>query len=1148
MHLASIHLRSAPGLPSALALTGLGPGLILLLGPNGSGKSTLGRCVQWALWPAGVPTAIEFESVWVAAPGEPPRTARAGFGQVRWDPAPPAVPPEAAEHWRLTIGDLLQATGANDAAIAREIDRALNGGLDLPAARAGFRAPARPTPTERSAVRAARDDWRGALDAANELAREEAALATLRAEARAAGDAHEARALVTQALALARARDEVGARGADLAGFPAAMGSLRPTLPREIAAKRQDAQQAADEAAAARRAVSAIADRLARLAFAGAPPSDVDLAAWSRRADDLATLAREVQAARRAADAAAEAARAAGAAVQLDPAAPPPDPERLAALEAALEARRQARQAVADAERELAGAPGAGPALPPERLGTAIDALLRWSRAPEASAPGPQRAPRTATLAALGLAVLVLAAALVGAVVSGGWLAVAAAAAMFLPLLLLAWGPATAAPTADEGATVRRRVEQEWGEGPPAPPAAWSQASVKARLDALVEEQVAAVDARERSRRRADAAARLQGRLAERHTAEAGATAAIAALGLPPTWADASLARQAALLRAADEARARRAAAASEAERLGAAFAADLAAAERFVRAVDPTAGVLSDVAGVHAALRALSERRSALVQATSDRADRQAAADQAERRARKAEDDHRALWNTVGLAPGDDATLAAWMGRREEHAELVARHRDAARDVERLERALAAHPDLRAMDAAAAATKADALETLASAFAARTREVTALEHRLEAAGAGRGVQDARARVEQGEQALEAARERSWEDALALDVLDWLADTAGRDRVPQLLARARSRLLAFTHGAYRLEVAPGPSFVAVDTRDHRPHRLSELSDGTRIQLLLAARLAFVEHAEAGGPKLPIFLDEVLSTTDPARFARVGASLLALAAEGRQLFYATADDAEVAQWRQLCAALGAPAPTVVVLAPRADDRPWSAAPSAPDPRPEVPPPASADARAYADTLGVPRPRLHDPADGWSVVLLLHDDLHAAHRCLEARLATGGQLRALAAAPGVLLPVDAALAAKVAARIDVVDAALEAKRVGRDRPLSWEVVAGSGAVSAIYETDARQLLAEHRDRPRVWLQAMAQLRSFRKTSVTRLEEALREAGCLDDRPPLPADEVRARAAAGAARHLSSGVLGHAELFDLVDWVARLVDAEG
>ena len=93
---------------------------------------------------------------------------------------------------------------------------------------------------------------------------------------------------------------------------------------------------------------------------------------------------------------------------------------------------------------------------------------------------------------------------------------------------------------------------------------------------------------------------------------------------------------------------------------------------------------------------------------------------------------------------------------------------------------------------------------------------------------------------------------------------------------------AATRLARIEEALARLELtcaAPPPA--ASTRRDADSESLplsSELSDGTRIQLLLACRLAYLEEAE-GDTKTPLFLDEVLSTTDPERFTAVAGAVI-----------------------------------------------------------------------------------------------------------------------------------------------------------------------------------------------------------------------------------------------------------------------------
>ena len=69
--------------------------------------------------------------------------------------------------------------------------------------------------------------------------------------------------------------------------------------------------------------------------------------------------------------------------------------------------------------------------------------------------------------------------------------------------------------------------------------------------------------------------------------------------------------------------------------------------------------------------------------------------------------------------------------------------------------------------------------------------------------------------------------------------------------MPRVLERARELFGTFTNYAYELEVAraDGTSFHAIETSSGERRWLNELSDGTRVQLALAARLAFGELAD-----------------------------------------------------------------------------------------------------------------------------------------------------------------------------------------------------------------------------------------------------------------------------------------------------------
>ncbi|MCY4137896.1 MAG: hypothetical protein OXF56_06480 [Rhodobacteraceae bacterium] len=114
--------------------------------------------------------------------------------------------------------------------------------------------------------------------------------------------------------------------------------------------------------------------------------------------------------------------------------------------------------------------------------------------------------------------------------------------------------------------------------------------------------------------------------------------------------------------------------------------------------------------------------------------------------------------------------------------------------------------------------------------------------------------------------------------------------------MPRVFERARGHFSTFTHHGYELRLGRGtksPRLFAVDLRNSESRELDELSDGTRAQLLLAARMAFAEEVEQGRT-LP-FLDEALDQSDPVRFEAIARSLGQIANDqGRQIFYIASD--------------------------------------------------------------------------------------------------------------------------------------------------------------------------------------------------------------------------------------------------------------
>ncbi len=150
---------------------------------------------------------------------------------------------------------------------------------------------------------------------------------------------------------------------------------------------------------------------------------------------------------------------------------------------------------------------------------------------------------------------------------------------------------------------------------------------------------------------------------------------------------------------------------------------------------------------------------------------------------------------------------------------------------------------------------------------------------------------------------IQDARE-SRDRAFVLARLVREADRRFRDEhQPDLLLRAADHLRYITRGRYDALELGGPgeeSLYLCGPAASEPRQVGEsLSQGTREQVYLALRLAIVDHLDADGETLPLFMDETLVNWDAWRRDRAF-ELLERMAENRQLFLFTCHPAMAAE--------------------------------------------------------------------------------------------------------------------------------------------------------------------------------------------------------------------------------------------------------
>ena len=155
--------------------------------------------------------------------------------------------------------------------------------------------------------------------------------------------------------------------------------------------------------------------------------------------------------------------------------------------------------------------------------------------------------------------------------------------------------------------------------------------------------------------------------------------------------------------------------------------------------------------------------------------------------------------------------------------------------------------------------------------------------------------------------------EKAFDLMLSNQIVDILSTEVGnqvqKQQAPKILRDAREFMGSFTGGRYDIR-CKGDTFESYDSGTGRSYTLDELSSGTRIQLMIALKLAGIRSREGGGTAWPVFFDETLANSDDVRSREVARSIAASAA-GRQVFFFSSKPEEVQLIEEICAGDGTP---------------------------------------------------------------------------------------------------------------------------------------------------------------------------------------------------------------------------------------------
>lgn len=1120
----ALHVRRMPGFEDVgFRLHDLAAGINLIHGPNASGKTTAARALQRLIWPASGDERASLEGR-LTLKGQPWRVEVEGTRAV-WErdgePAEaPALPSASScSRYLLSLTDLLEADDRDLADIIR-VESA--GGYDVPGAgdSLDFGAGGRPVGLMR-ALREARRKLDEANDEATRLRGDRARLSELEAErVRLERQAGSARAL-EHAIALAETRAALEAATRELDAFPSAMASLRGNEVEQLVewadrekSLRSDLVAAVEREAGAGREIEAAA-------LGDGLPSSVLNTLDNRLMTVRSADSRIAADARALEDARARRAQA-GRTLGIDgdgihgdgidgdgdgvPDFHASDTARLDAFMERAQSVRSARAAIEARLRVLADPDEADSSIAPgdETLSDGIRILRAWLR----TAPGGADKRWAGLVTVSIVAFLVLAAVLAGAgTIWAPAFALAALPAVAAVVLLLLRPSGAADPRAGLEAEARRLGHA---------PDAWTDEAVRNRLDDLETRR----GAREQDAQRRGERIRVEQdrtALAESEAAlESERVALAASLGMDLDLDDLTLTLTAARLRQWEEARAAEVAAAArlEAARNDRRRAFDEAAAQLapFGYAPDDADALAGDIDELRDRREADERARAALESARRDR-------ERAESGMAAVREKRAALLTRVGVA--DERAVRNLADRLADYRAACQARDTARRDLAAEEAALRTAVE-RAVDAVGVAEltalSPDRLarrleDALSAAKEERElfREIEGIRANLERARTRHDVEDALAEVTAARAALAAQRDEDMDDAIGAALVEWLEASASESNRPPVFRRARELLSRITRGHYRLDLArDGSAFRAYDTVARRGRSLDELSAGTRVQLLLAVRVAFVETLEQGAAP-PLLLDEVLANCDDVRATAIIDAAIALARAGRQVFYFTAQADELAKWRDALRRhdVDWAERELTDAAPRARTFDWA---GRSPPRDAVPAPEGYDHMAYGALLRVP------PFDPWRDTAAIHlwylvTDVAALHALLCLGIDRWGRLQELARHGGDDLPVGQAILDDARRTADLCARFASLWRRGRGRPLDRAALEDSGAITDTFLDRVADLCRQLDGDAGALLDALDRrvIPRFRESSVEELREFCRARGHVSDDPPMSHDRI-------------------------------------
>lgn len=194
-------------------------------------------------------------------------------------------------------------------------------------------------------------------------------------------------------------------------------------------------------------------------------------------------------------------------------------------------------------------------------------------------------------------------------------------------------------------------------------------------------------------------------------------------------------------------------------------------------------------------------------------------------------------------------------------------------------------------------------LKSLVSKQKTTIEEIQSIKNQIDNVKTVNGLEKLTIERNRARDALRKSREEAVEASIGWALAEHLRCNTSQ-QTHTLLCEAREVFNTITCGEFDILLDENNiNLAARRNSDGMNMSLNQLSSGTRAQLLIAARMAYIKSQETEYT-LPIVMDESLANSDDERAEQIIAAMCGIAKENRQILYFTAQSDEVGKWEKI----------------------------------------------------------------------------------------------------------------------------------------------------------------------------------------------------------------------------------------------------